>query len=53
VPTYETQLRQIQADNPGSWIAYLADDIIVNGDKQGGVQKEHRPRSYNEGPKEE
>jgi hypothetical protein len=53
IPAHEAELRQISTDNPGSWIAYLADDIIKNGDSQGGVQRESRPRSYNEGPKDE
>jgi tetratricopeptide (TPR) repeat protein len=37
--------------HPGSWLAYLARDIVYNGAEHGGVEKKYRPRSYNEGPK--
>jgi tetratricopeptide (TPR) repeat protein len=37
--------------HPGSWLAYLARDIVYNGEQHGGVEKKYRPRSYNEGPK--
>jgi tetratricopeptide (TPR) repeat protein len=36
---------------PGSWLAFLANDIVFNGKEHGGVQKKYRPRSYDEGPK--
>lgn len=50
---HEVELRQIADENPGSWIAYLADDILRNGDKNNGVDPQYRPRSYNEGPKKD
>jgi hypothetical protein len=28
-------------------------DTVENGEKNGGVQKKYRPRSYDEGPKGE
>jgi hypothetical protein len=37
--------------HPGSWLAFLANDIVYYGKKHGGVQKQYRPRSYDEGPK--
>jgi protein O-mannosyl-transferase len=37
----------------GSWYAYLVADMHYNGDKNGGVEPKHRPRGYNEGPREE
>jgi hypothetical protein len=39
--------------HPGSWLAYLASDIVYNGKEHGGVQKKYRPRSYDGGPKQE
>jgi hypothetical protein len=50
---HETELRAIIEDHPGSWIAYLASDILEHGEEQGGVSKEHRPRGYNEGAKKD
>jgi hypothetical protein len=39
------------AKHPGSWLAYLAYDILENGEEYKGVQPKYRPRGYNEGPK--
>ncbi|NUP13148.1 MAG: hypothetical protein HOW73_44475, partial [Polyangiaceae bacterium] len=50
---HEPQLRALAAKYPGSWLAHLAIDTLDNGDKQGGVQREHKARSYNEGPKKD
>jgi hypothetical protein len=36
----------------GSWVAFLADDIVDHGDEHGGVDPKYRPRGYNEGPKD-
>lgn len=49
---HETELRAISNAHPGSWLAHLANDTLVNGDKQGGVKREDKPRSYNEGIEE-
>jgi hypothetical protein len=38
--------------NHGSWLAYLAREIVTSGDKNGGVEKKYRPRGYNEGPQD-
>ena len=38
--------------HPGSWLAYLARDMVNNGEKHKGVDPKYRPRGYNEGPKE-
>lgn len=46
------EIRAIAAEHPGSWIAYLGIDTLDNGEKNGGVAAKYRPRSYNEGPKE-
>jgi hypothetical protein len=53
VTTYEKQLRALAEKHPGSWIAYLAIDIIDNGATHQGVNPQYRPRGYNEGPKKE
>jgi hypothetical protein len=37
--------------HPGSWLAYLARDIVENGQKYHGVQPKYRPRGYDQGPK--
>ncbi|HVJ18962.1 MAG TPA: tetratricopeptide repeat protein [Polyangiaceae bacterium] len=39
--------------HPGSWLAFLATDIVHNGKEHNGVQPKYRPRAYNEGPKNE
>jgi protein O-mannosyl-transferase len=49
---HEDALRELAEKHPGSWIAYLGVDTIDNGEKHGGVDPKYRPRSYNEGPKE-
>jgi hypothetical protein len=37
--------------HPGSWLSFLVHDTLDHGEKNGGVQKKYRPRSYDEGPK--
>src|SRR5258706_4635022 len=49
---HREELEDAAGRHPGSWVAFLVDDIIENGEKYGGVQKKYRPRSYDEGPKE-
>jgi hypothetical protein len=48
---HSQELNDLAADNPGSWLAFLVSDMLENGEKNGGVQKKYRPRSYDEGPK--
>jgi hypothetical protein len=50
VPKHETELLTLAADHPGTWLAYLARDLVSNGQKNGGVDKKYRPRGYDEGP---
>jgi hypothetical protein len=45
-------LSERAAKFPGSWYDYLVKDIIANGTEHNGVDPKHRPRGYNEGPKE-
>ncbi len=49
---YEDELRQMADARPGSWLAYLVNDTIANGEKNAGVDPKYRPRGYNEGPKD-
>ncbi len=49
---HEDQLRALAAKHEGSWIAYLANDTLLNHEKNKGVDPKYRPRGYNEGPKE-
>lgn len=44
-------LRQKSLEHPGSWYAYITEDILLNGKENKGVDPKYRPRSYNEGPK--
>lgn len=44
-------LTELAADHPGSWLAFLVSDTLESGEKNNGVQKKYRPRSYDEGPK--
>lgn len=52
VEAREGELRQLVGEYPGSWLAYLANDIVQNGKEHDGVAAQYRPRGYNEGPKE-
>ncbi|HWP05702.1 MAG TPA: tetratricopeptide repeat protein [Polyangiaceae bacterium] len=53
IPDHQDELLTMSDAHPGSWLAYLASDIVYNGKEHGGVQKKYRPRSYDGGPKEE
>jgi hypothetical protein len=48
----EEELLGLARAHPGSWLDYLATDLVHNGKKHGGVEQKYRPRGYNEGPKE-
>lgn len=48
---HEQELLELADESPGSWLAFLARDLIYNGEKHGGVDPQYRPRGYNEGPK--
>jgi hypothetical protein len=53
IETHEDELLAASEAHPGSWLSYLASDIVYNGKQHGGVQKKYRPRSYDGGPKQE
>ena len=48
---HHQELSDLADEHPGSWLAFLVGDILENGEKNGGVEKKYRPRSYDEGPK--
>jgi hypothetical protein len=50
---HRDELTSLGDKHPGSWLSFLVSDILENGEKNGGVQKKYRPRSYDEGPKGE
>lgn len=49
---HEAELKEIAGKHEGTWIAYLAIDTLNNHEKNKGVDPKHRPRGYNEGPRE-
>ena len=50
---HQEELLAASEAHPGSWLAYLASDIVYNGKQHDGVQKKYRPRSYDGGPKQD
>jgi hypothetical protein len=47
------QLQDAADQYPGSWLKYLVDDTLSNGEEYKGVSPKYRPRGYNEGPKKD
>jgi hypothetical protein len=45
-------LAEEQAKYPGTWVEYLARDVLEDGEEHDGVDPKYRPRGYNEGPKD-
>jgi hypothetical protein len=52
IESHRQELLRMVERHPGSWLAFLASDIVQNGKEHDGVQKQYRPRSYDGGPKE-
>jgi len=52
IEPYTLDLQAASRAHPGSWLSYLATDIVDHGAEHGGVEKKYRPRSYDGGPKE-
>jgi hypothetical protein len=48
---HRDELSELSEQHPGSWLSFLVNDLLENGEKNGGVAKKYRPRSYDEGPK--
>jgi tetratricopeptide (TPR) repeat protein len=53
IPVRKDELTALANRFPGSWLAFLATDIVFYGESYGGVQKKYRPRSYDEGPRQD
>lgn len=55
-PSSDTNVRKeletLGEQHIGSWLDWLMKDIIANGETNNGVDPKHRPRGYNEGPKD-
>jgi hypothetical protein len=49
---HQDELLALGEKHPGSWLDYLAKDIVNNGTEHNGVEPKYRPRGYNEGPKD-
>lgn len=47
------ELQEVADKYPGSWLKYLVDDTLSNGEQYKGVNPKYRPRGYNEGPRKE
>ena len=47
------KLQDLADQYPGSWLKYLVDDTLENGEEYHGVNPKYRPRGYNEGPKKD
>lgn len=50
---HETALREVADRHPGSWVAYLVNDMVKNGKQHDGVDPKYRPRGYDGGPRQE
>jgi hypothetical protein len=46
------ELNTLANQHPGTWYAEVVNDLRENGEKNNGVAPKHRPRGYNEGPKD-
>ena len=53
IEPHTDELLDLAASHRGTWLAYLAETIVYDGEKHGGVEQKYRPRGYNRGPKEE
>jgi protein O-mannosyl-transferase len=49
---HQDELDKLADERTGTWLAYFVKDMILNGDKNNGVEPKYRPRGYNEPPKE-
>lgn len=52
IAPHKTRLLDMSEEHPGTWLAYLAHDIVSHGEANGGVERKYRPRGYDEGPSE-
>jgi len=52
-PQVKEQLAEMGAASRNSWLDFLQSDMDAHGQEHNGVDPKYRPRSYNEGPKNE
>jgi hypothetical protein len=50
---YKDQLKAQADKHKGSWVAFLVNDVITNGETNKGVDPKYRPRGYNQGPRKD
>ncbi len=50
---HHDRLLELADEHPGTWLGYLARDIVHNGAAHRGVDPRYRPRGYNQGPRQE
>lgn len=50
--TVRAELDALKDKHPGSWLEYIARDVLEHGEEHNGVDPKYRPRGYNEGPKD-
>ncbi len=48
IEAHAAELKELAKQHKGSWLAYLANDVVNNGKKHGGVDPRYRPRGYNQ-----
>ncbi|HEY1958780.1 MAG TPA: tetratricopeptide repeat protein [Polyangiaceae bacterium] len=51
--TVAPELSDMGEQRPGSWLDFLQRDMAEHGQEHNGVDPKYRPRSYNEGPKDD
>jgi hypothetical protein len=51
VEDHRAELLDLAQEHRGSWLAYLARDLVYHGEEHKGVDPKYRPRGYDEGPK--
>lgn len=51
IEAHHEDLLDLSEKHPGTWLSYLASDIVYHGEEHGGVDPQYRPRGYNDGPK--
>jgi tetratricopeptide (TPR) repeat protein len=52
VDAHRDELRALGEQYRGTWLGYLASDLVHNGEVHGGVDPQYRARGYNPGPEQ-
>ena len=53
IEAHHDRLLELADEHPGTWLGYLARDVVHNGATHRGVDPRYRPRGYNQGPRSE